>query len=84
MPVQTRRQLATDPEMCMFTLTVSIVEPKNIKEAMADSAWIEAMQDELHQFDILKVWEWNGYSKRKPKTTKPSTGWKSQSQSKAK
>ncbi|GJV33556.1 putative ribonuclease H-like domain-containing protein [Tanacetum coccineum] len=50
MPVQTRRQLATDPEMCMFALTVSIVEPKNIKEAMADSAWIEAMQDELHRF----------------------------------
>ncbi|GJU85195.1 retrovirus-related pol polyprotein from transposon TNT 1-94 [Tanacetum coccineum] len=45
------------PEMCMFTLTVSIVEPKNIKEAMADSAWIEAMQDELHQFDRLNVWE---------------------------
>ncbi|GJU00835.1 retrovirus-related pol polyprotein from transposon TNT 1-94 [Tanacetum coccineum] len=40
--------------MCMFALTVSIVEPKNIKEAMADSAWIEAMQDELHQFDRLK------------------------------
>ncbi|GJW84717.1 retrovirus-related pol polyprotein from transposon TNT 1-94 [Tanacetum coccineum] len=57
MPVQTRRQLATDPEMCMFALTVSIVEPKNIKEAMADSAWIEAMQDELYQFDRLKVWE---------------------------
>ncbi|GJX79857.1 retrovirus-related pol polyprotein from transposon TNT 1-94, partial [Tanacetum coccineum] len=57
MPVQTRRQLAADPEMCMFALTVSIVEPKNIKEAMADSAWIEAMQDELHQFDRLKVWE---------------------------
>ncbi|GJR59826.1 retrovirus-related pol polyprotein from transposon TNT 1-94 [Tanacetum coccineum] len=57
MPVQTRRQLATDPEMCMFALTVSIVKPKNIKEAMADSAWIEAMQDELHQFDRLKVWE---------------------------
>ncbi|GKB33594.1 retrovirus-related pol polyprotein from transposon TNT 1-94, partial [Tanacetum coccineum] len=53
MPVQTRRQLTTDPEMCMFALTVSIVEPKNIKEAMADSAWIEAMQEELHQFDRL-------------------------------
>nr|GEW27621.1 ribonuclease H-like domain-containing protein [Tanacetum cinerariifolium] len=25
-------------------------EPKNIKGAMADSAWIEAMQEELHQF----------------------------------
>nr|GEU90996.1 Gag-Pol polyprotein [Tanacetum cinerariifolium] len=56
-PAQTRRQLATDPEMCMFALTVSTVEPKNIKEAMADSAWIEAMQEELHQFDILQVWE---------------------------
>nr|GEY28305.1 Gag-Pol polyprotein [Tanacetum cinerariifolium] len=56
-PVQTRRQLATDPEMCMCALTMSTAEPKNIKEAMADSAWIEAMQDELHQFDILQVWE---------------------------
>ncbi|GKC99594.1 retrovirus-related pol polyprotein from transposon TNT 1-94 [Tanacetum coccineum] len=46
-PLQTRRQLATDPEMCMFALTVSTVEPKNIKEAMADFAWIEAMQEEL-------------------------------------
>ncbi|GJS91822.1 retrovirus-related pol polyprotein from transposon TNT 1-94 [Tanacetum coccineum] len=57
MPVQTRRQLATDPEMCMFALTVSIVEPKNIKDAMANSAWIKAMQEELHHFDRLKVWE---------------------------
>ncbi|GJX27308.1 retrovirus-related pol polyprotein from transposon TNT 1-94 [Tanacetum coccineum] len=32
-------------------------EPKNIKEAMADSAWIEAMQEELHLFDRLQVWE---------------------------
>nr|GEW75254.1 retrotransposon protein, putative, Ty1-copia subclass [Tanacetum cinerariifolium] len=56
-PVQTRRQLATDPEMYMYALTVSTAEPKNIKEAMADSAWIEAMQEELHQFDRLRVWE---------------------------
>nr|GEY67157.1 hypothetical protein [Tanacetum cinerariifolium] len=55
--VQTRRQLATDPEMCMYALTMSTTEPKNIKEAMADSAWIEAMQKELHQFDKLLVWE---------------------------
>ncbi|GJW20700.1 retrovirus-related pol polyprotein from transposon TNT 1-94 [Tanacetum coccineum] len=56
-PVQTRRQLATDPKMCMFALTVSTAEPKTIKEAMADSAWIEAMQEELHQFDRLQDWE---------------------------
>nr|GEV65412.1 hypothetical protein [Tanacetum cinerariifolium] len=55
--ISTRRQLTTNPEMCMFALTVSTTEPKNIKEAMADSAWIEAMQEELHQFDRLQVWE---------------------------
>nr|GEU89884.1 hypothetical protein [Tanacetum cinerariifolium] len=52
-PVQTRRQLATNPKMCMFTLTMSTAEPKNIKEAMADFAWIEAMQEELYLFDRL-------------------------------
>nr|GEW26970.1 reverse transcriptase domain-containing protein [Tanacetum cinerariifolium] len=52
--VKTWRQLAIDPEICMFILTVSTAEPKNIKEAMADYAWIEAMQEELHQFDRLQ------------------------------
>nr|GEX18338.1 Gag-Pol polyprotein [Tanacetum cinerariifolium] len=56
-PVQTRRQLATDLKMCMFALTVSTAEPKNIKEAMADYAWIEVMQEELYKFDKLQVWE---------------------------
>nr|GFB56919.1 hypothetical protein [Tanacetum cinerariifolium] len=55
--VRTRRQLESDAEMCMFVLTVSRTEPKNIKEAMADSAWIESMQEELHQFDRLDVSE---------------------------
>nr|GEW39382.1 Gag-Pol polyprotein [Tanacetum cinerariifolium] len=36
--VRTRRQLESDSEMCMFALTVSRTKPKNIKEAMADSA----------------------------------------------
>nr|GEV86409.1 hypothetical protein [Tanacetum cinerariifolium] len=55
--VRTRRQLESDAEMCMFVLTVSRTEPKNIKEAMTDSAWIESMHEELHQFDRLDVWE---------------------------
>ncbi|GJT81353.1 retrovirus-related pol polyprotein from transposon TNT 1-94 [Tanacetum coccineum] len=50
-------QLETDSEKCMFALTVSRTEPKNIKEALVDSAWIEAMQEELHLFDRLDVWE---------------------------
>nr|GEX47313.1 hypothetical protein [Tanacetum cinerariifolium] len=40
-PMQTRRKLETDPEMCMFALTVSTDEPNNINEAMADSAWLK-------------------------------------------
>nr|GEW62142.1 hypothetical protein [Tanacetum cinerariifolium] len=55
--VRIRRQLKLDGEMCMFALTMSQTEPKNIKEAMADFAWIELMQEELHQFDRLEVWE---------------------------
>nr|GFA88826.1 hypothetical protein [Tanacetum cinerariifolium] len=51
--VRTRRQLESDGEMCMFTLIVSRTEPKNIKEAMYESTWIESMQKELHQFDRL-------------------------------
>nr|GFC26429.1 hypothetical protein [Tanacetum cinerariifolium] len=47
----------SDAEMCMFALIVSRTEPKNIKEAMVDSAWIESMQEELLQFDRLDVWE---------------------------
>nr|GFB65129.1 retrovirus-related Pol polyprotein from transposon TNT 1-94 [Tanacetum cinerariifolium] len=56
-PVRTRRQLESDAEMCMFALTVSRTETKNIKEAVADFAWIESMQEKLHQFDRLDVWE---------------------------
>nr|GFC47977.1 Gag-Pol polyprotein [Tanacetum cinerariifolium] len=55
--IRTRLQLESDGEMCMFAVTVSRTEPKNIKEAMTDSAWIESMQEELHQVDRLDVWE---------------------------
>ncbi|GKE65146.1 retrovirus-related pol polyprotein from transposon TNT 1-94 [Tanacetum coccineum] len=53
----TRQNLQTDSEVCMYALTVSTIEPKNIKEAMADHSWIESMQDELNQFERLQVWE---------------------------
>ncbi|GJT49916.1 integrase, catalytic region, zinc finger, CCHC-type containing protein [Tanacetum coccineum] len=56
-PVMTRRELHTDAEVCMYVLTVSTTEPKNIKEAMLDAIWIESMQDELNQFKRLNVWE---------------------------
>nr|GEX24311.1 hypothetical protein [Tanacetum cinerariifolium] len=55
--VRPRRQLESDGEMCMFALTVSRTEPKNIKESVANSAWIESMQEEPHQIDRLDEWE---------------------------
>ncbi|GJT15672.1 retrovirus-related pol polyprotein from transposon TNT 1-94 [Tanacetum coccineum] len=56
-PVMTRRQLHTDAEVCMYPLTVSTTELKNIKESMLDASWIESMQDELNKFKRLDVWE---------------------------
>ncbi|KAK2388640.1 putative mitochondrial protein [Trifolium repens] len=35
---------------------VSLFEPKNVKEALTDEAWIEAMQEELNQFERSEVW----------------------------
>ncbi|GJT69138.1 retrovirus-related pol polyprotein from transposon TNT 1-94 [Tanacetum coccineum] len=37
----------------MYALTVSSMEPRNVKEAMTDPAWIESMQEELLQFKRL-------------------------------
>nr|GFA15929.1 hypothetical protein [Tanacetum cinerariifolium] len=34
-----------------------LVEPKTYKEALTQACWIEAMQEELHEFERLKVWE---------------------------
>jgi len=36
---------------------VSKIEPKNVKEAMADEFWIEAMKEELNQFKRSEVWD---------------------------
>nr|GEY67231.1 hypothetical protein [Tanacetum cinerariifolium] len=37
--------------------TFIIMEPKSVKEALTDPAWIESIQEELHQFISLDVWE---------------------------
>ncbi|GJV65213.1 retrovirus-related pol polyprotein from transposon TNT 1-94 [Tanacetum coccineum] len=33
------------------------IEPKNFKQAMSELSWIDAMQEEIHEFQRLKVWE---------------------------
>nr|GEX29082.1 hypothetical protein [Tanacetum cinerariifolium] len=49
-------QLRSDGNMCMYALTVSTMEPKNVKEAMTDPEWIKSLQEELLQFKRLDVW----------------------------
>nr|GEX06233.1 hypothetical protein [Tanacetum cinerariifolium] len=46
-------QLRSDGEMYMYALTVSTMEPKNVKEAITGPTWIESMQEELLQFKRL-------------------------------
>ncbi|KAI3825339.1 hypothetical protein L1987_06821 [Smallanthus sonchifolius] len=41
---------------CSHSCFISQVEPKNVEMALNDNNWIEAMQEELAQFDKLKVW----------------------------
>ncbi|GJX15229.1 retrovirus-related pol polyprotein from transposon TNT 1-94, partial [Tanacetum coccineum] len=35
----------------------NVIEPKNFKEPMLESSWIEAMQEEIQEFERLQVWE---------------------------
>ncbi|GJT53682.1 retrovirus-related pol polyprotein from transposon TNT 1-94 [Tanacetum coccineum] len=55
--VSTRRQLQTNAIWCYFDAFLTKVEPKNFKEALKESRWIEAMQEGIHEFDRLQVWE---------------------------
>ncbi|KAK2422446.1 hypothetical protein QL285_032979 [Trifolium repens] len=36
---------------------ISMIEPKNVEEALTDDGWIVAMQDELNQFQRNDVWD---------------------------
>ncbi|GJU93500.1 retrovirus-related pol polyprotein from transposon TNT 1-94 [Tanacetum coccineum] len=56
-PVSTRKQLASDALWCCFHTELSRVEPKNFKMAVIEDCWFQAMQDEIHEFDRLEVWE---------------------------
>ncbi|GJV19228.1 retrovirus-related pol polyprotein from transposon TNT 1-94 [Tanacetum coccineum] len=56
-PISIRRQLQTDALWCFFDAFLTSVEPKNYKEALLESSWIDSMQEEIHEFKRLQVWE---------------------------
>ncbi|GKF17805.1 retrovirus-related pol polyprotein from transposon TNT 1-94, partial [Tanacetum coccineum] len=55
--VSTRKQLHIDAMWCYFDAFLTLVEPKNFKQAMTKPSWIDAMQEEIHKFERLEVWE---------------------------
>ncbi|GJY56925.1 retrovirus-related pol polyprotein from transposon TNT 1-94 [Tanacetum coccineum] len=55
--VSTRKQLQTNAMWCYFNNFLTSVEPKNYKEALLESLRIEAMQEEIYDFERLQVWE---------------------------
>ncbi|GKE84954.1 retrovirus-related pol polyprotein from transposon TNT 1-94, partial [Tanacetum coccineum] len=42
---------------CYFDAFLTFVELKNFKQAMTEPSWIDAMQEEIHEFKRLQVWE---------------------------
>ena len=51
--VKTKRALR---KTCEYIAYISQIEPKSFKETEHDESWINAMQEELGQFERNKVW----------------------------
>ncbi|GJT80987.1 retrovirus-related pol polyprotein from transposon TNT 1-94 [Tanacetum coccineum] len=58
----TKKNSDADPifekhQICCYYSVLSKVKPKNFKSAVTKDCWFQAMQDEIHEFDRLDVWE---------------------------
>ncbi|GKD09318.1 retrovirus-related pol polyprotein from transposon TNT 1-94 [Tanacetum coccineum] len=56
-PVSTRLQLHEQALLYYYDAFLTAVEPKTYKDALTQACWIEAMQEELNEFERLEVWE---------------------------
>nr|GEU52742.1 hypothetical protein [Tanacetum cinerariifolium] len=56
-PVSTRLQLHEQALFYYYDAFLDFVEPKMYKDALTQSCWIEAMQEELNEFERLEVCE---------------------------
>nr|GFC71492.1 hypothetical protein [Tanacetum cinerariifolium] len=52
--VSTRLQLHEQALFCYYDAFLTSVEPKTYKEALTQAYWIEAMQEELYEFEHLE------------------------------
>nr|GEZ73149.1 retrovirus-related Pol polyprotein from transposon TNT 1-94 [Tanacetum cinerariifolium] len=56
-PFSTRLQLHEQALFCYYDAFLTSVEPNTYKEALTQACWIEAIQEELNEFERLEVWE---------------------------
>nr|GEW51535.1 retrovirus-related Pol polyprotein from transposon TNT 1-94 [Tanacetum cinerariifolium] len=56
-PVSTRLQIHEQALFCYYDAFLTSVEPKTYKDALTQSFWIEAMQEEVNEFERLEVGE---------------------------
>nr|GFA18037.1 hypothetical protein [Tanacetum cinerariifolium] len=54
-PVSTRLQLHEQALFCYYDAFLTSVEPKTYKDALTQYCWIEAMQEELNEFERLEA-----------------------------
>nr|GFB55756.1 uncharacterized mitochondrial protein AtMg00810-like [Tanacetum cinerariifolium] len=54
-PVSTRLQPHEQALFCYYDAFLTSMEPKTYKEALTQSCWIEAMQEELNEFERLEI-----------------------------
>nr|GEV22418.1 hypothetical protein [Tanacetum cinerariifolium] len=53
--VSMRNKLETGAMWCYFDAFLTFIKPKNFKQAMTKPSWIDAMQEEIHEFERLQV-----------------------------
>nr|GEX27790.1 hypothetical protein [Tanacetum cinerariifolium] len=56
-PVSTRLKLHEQALFSYYDAFLTTVKPKTYKDALTQSCWIEAMQEELNEFERLELWE---------------------------
>ncbi|GJY26955.1 retrovirus-related pol polyprotein from transposon TNT 1-94 [Tanacetum coccineum] len=64
-PVSTRLQLHEQALFCYYDAFLTAIEPKTYKDDLTQSCWIEAMQEELNEFERLELDELGGILKNK-------------------
>ncbi|GKF69028.1 retrovirus-related pol polyprotein from transposon TNT 1-94, partial [Tanacetum coccineum] len=64
-PVSTRLQLHEQALFCYYDAFLNAVEPRTYKDALTQSCWIEAMKEELNEFERLELDELGGILKNK-------------------